>query len=314
MKPQRRPDILALSTIEEQLLLSRLDALRQTITHAGEKGRSLEGQTISLLRTFLPAEYGLSTGFVMFHGSDGPQLSSQLDIIIYDALRTGPIVRLTTCDVFPLEAVYGYIEVKASLQSTSDDAAAWPDNSLEKCIDNNRILRSMTDRRFWTPRAGTSTGAEIIRTTDWPALRSYIFTFSADGATARNPKRFAQRLANYSARLGHPVHLHGVLIPGNAFYFTRPIDMLTAKAEHAHHVQYTTDHPLAAFKWRLLHELARFPRFGKNWTPAIDQYVIKTSWDTCAPQVDQIISKQKKHILSKTATRSTRSLGPKQAQ
>src|SRR5262245_60722705 len=116
------PDFLDLSKIEEELLQSKLDAVRKTISHAGEKGRSLESEVTTLLRSFLPGEYGLTTGFIVYHGEDGPRLSPQLDIIIYDQIRSGPIARLTTCDVLPLEAVYGYVEVKSSLTSTSDEA------------------------------------------------------------------------------------------------------------------------------------------------------------------------------------------------
>ena len=107
------PDFLALSKIEEGLLVSKLDAARKAISHAGEKGRSLEAEVITLLRSFLPEEYALTTGFVVYHAPNGPRLSTQLDVIIYDAVRSGPITRLSTCDVLPLEAVYGYVEVKA---------------------------------------------------------------------------------------------------------------------------------------------------------------------------------------------------------
>ena len=48
------PDFLALSKIEEELLLSKLDAIRKVISHAGEKGRSLEAEVTTLLRSFLP--------------------------------------------------------------------------------------------------------------------------------------------------------------------------------------------------------------------------------------------------------------------
>ena len=102
------PQFGDLNKIEEELLVAKLQAARKAIVHAGEKGRTLEHTVRSLLRAILPAEYGLSTGFVVFNSAEGPQLSSQLDIIIYDSIRSGPIITLETCDVFPLEAVYGW--------------------------------------------------------------------------------------------------------------------------------------------------------------------------------------------------------------
>ena len=93
------PQFAELNRIEEDLLVAKLESVRASISHAGEKGRALERAVHSLLRSILPAEYGLSTGFVVFHTDDGPRLSSQLDIIIYDAIRSGPIISIETCDV-----------------------------------------------------------------------------------------------------------------------------------------------------------------------------------------------------------------------
>jgi hypothetical protein len=278
-----QPDFLALSKIEEDWLVSKLDATRKAILHAGEKGRSLEAEVTTLLRSFLPEEYALTTGFVVYHADNGRNLSPQLDIIIYDHVRSGPITRLATCDILPLEAVYGYVEVKASLQSTSDGAKEFADNSIEMCIKKNKQLRGMTERRYWKPVKGSPVQAELI-TAQWMSLRSYVFAFEAEGAVAKSPDTFAQRLADVSERFGPPVHFHGVFVAGHAYYESRPIDVSKASPEDWYHVKYTTDHPLAAFKWSLIHGLARFPRFPADWTPAIDQYREDvTSWKSCAP-------------------------------
>ena len=181
-------------------MASRLDAARKVITHAGE-GASLEAEVNALLRTFLPAEYGLATGFVVHNTEAGPRLTSQLDIIIYDVVRSGPIARPATCDVFPLEAVYAYVEVKASLQSSSDDAQEVANNSIEKCIQTNKELRKMRDRQFWVPVPATTTKATLERTLE-NAVRSYVVAFSADGKIASVPEALAQRMANYPARIG----------------------------------------------------------------------------------------------------------------
>ena len=278
------PDFLALSKIEEDLLVSKLDAARMAISHAGEKGRSLEAEVMTLLRSFLPEEYGLTTGFVVYHTHNGPSLSPQLDVIIYDPIRSGPIARLATCDVLPLEAVYGYVEVKASLQSTSDSAKEFADNSIEMCIKKNQQVRDMTERRFWKPAEGSPVQAELV-TTQWMSIRSYVFAFEAEGVVAKNPDLFAQRIADVSARFGPPVHLHGVFVAGHGYYTTRAIDVSKASPEDWYHTEYTTEQPLAAFKWSLIHGLARFPRFPGHWTPAVDKYhEDETTWKSRAPQ------------------------------
>jgi hypothetical protein len=278
------PDFSALSRIEEDLLVSKLDAARKAISHAGEKGRSLETEVMTLLRSFLPEEYALTNGFVVYHRDNEPRLSPQLDVIIYDPIRSGPVAKLATCDVLPLEAVYAYVEVKASLQSTSDCAKEPAGNSIEVCLKTNQQLRGMRKRFFWKPAEFSSVQAELMAT-EWMPLRSYVFAFEVEGDVAKNPDAFAQRIADYSARLGPPVHLHGVFVAGHAFYSTRAIDVSKAKPEDAHHVIYTTHQPLAAFKWSLIQSLARFPRFPEHWSPAIDRYhQDKTTWKTCAPR------------------------------
>ncbi len=144
--------------IEQKLLTARLDAARAAIHHAGEKGRALELAAQQLIRSFLPAEYGLSSGFVAYQDSKGAiRLSKQLDIIIFDAVRAAPLMSLESCDVFPLEAVYAYVEVKATL-STSKNLAKPSGSSLEKCLKDNHELRTMRDRSYWMPAGFPSWG------------------------------------------------------------------------------------------------------------------------------------------------------------
>lgn len=280
------PEFNDLSKIEEDFLIAKLQATRKAISHAGEKGRSLENEVLNLVRGFLPSEYGLSSGFVAYHDDDQSKLSKQLDIIIYDPIRCSPIARLSTCEVFPLEAVYGYIEVKASLTSSSDDARELADNSLEKCLVENKELRKMKDRRYWVPLSGSPVKAGLLKA-EWQLIRSYVFAFEPQGTIANNPDSFAQRIANYSSQLGPPTHIHGVFIAGLGYFRTRPIDADVAKKEDYFHINYTKDHALAGFKSTLLHDLARFPRFQGDWSPALDQYYKEQPiWKTCKPTIE----------------------------
>lgn len=268
------PEFAALTKIEEELLGARLQAVRKALSHSGEKGRTLEHAVTTLIRSFLPVEYGLSTGFVVYHQGENIKLSPQLDIIIYDAIRSGPIARLETCDVFPLEAVYGYIEVKASLQSVSDNAKSFPTDSIEHCLEQNRLLRHMRERRFWSPMAGSTVEAGLVKFDDWIALRSYLFAFESRGSMAQDPAMLAQRIGDFSAHLGPPTHLHGCFIVNCGYFTTIAVDTRSVSPADYYRVRYTTDHGLAAFKWDLLHGLTRFPRPQPEWTAAVDQYYV----------------------------------------
>lgn len=268
---EKSPKFAELNKIEEELLVAKLEAIRKSIFHAGEKGRALEFEVRTLLRTILPAEYGLSTGFVVYHTENGPRLSSQLDIVIYDAIRSGPVISLETCDVFPLEAIYGYVEVKASLQSSSDETKEYADNSIEKCLLKNRELRGMKDRRYWTPMVDSSVKSGLIKHI-WMSVRSYVFAFEPEGSVAKNLEQLAQRMANMSKKLGPPTHLHGVFVANHGFLYTRPVDTRNAVPDDYYHVGYTSDHSLLALKTQLLQGLAGFPRPQEEWSPAIEQY------------------------------------------
>lgn len=278
------PKFTDLNQIEENVLVARLKTARSAIVHAGEKGRALEHAVTALLRSFLPAEYGLATGFIVFHSAEGPKLSRQLDIIIYDAVRSSPIISLETCEVLPLEAVYGYVEVKATLTSSSDQAIESAENSIEHCLERNRELREMRDRRYWAPR-GDSPIETALHKHDWMSIRSYIFAFEPVGRVAMNLGGLAQRMANVTKRLGNPVHLHGVFIANHGVLFSRPVDAKNANSEDYHHVNFTATSPLLAFKTLLLNGLASFPRPQEEWAPAVDQYFeAEPKWDTCAPE------------------------------
>ncbi len=263
------PNFKTLSDIEEKALSARLTAVRAGIEHAGEKGRALEAQVKSLLRDLLPSQYGISTGFIVWATGDGPKLSPQLDIIIYDAIRHSPIIRLESCDVFPLEAVYAYIEVKASIRSIRNQKSKPPDDSLEACIRTNEIMRQMRTRHFQGANIG-SPPSFMRWTEEWLAIRSYIVAFEAKGAI-RDSNKMAKRLSS-SLKASGKSHIHGLFVINQGFFYTRPIDPTRSGPEEACHVHYTTEHPLLAFKTVLYQGLSTFPRSSEGVTTPFDQY------------------------------------------
>jgi hypothetical protein len=271
---EQTPSFGDLDLVEEQALVARLQAIRATIQHAGEKGRGLEYEVADLVRTFLPKEYGVSTGFIAFRTGTGVQLSTQLDVVIYDAIRGGPLADLKSCAVFPLESTLGYIEVKASLVSTSDDAEEYAANSIESCLMKNNHLRSMQKRYFHLPMHG-STVQSVIKAADWMPIRGFVFAFEGSGNVAIDPGQMAKRIAEFSKKVS--AHFHGVFVGGSAFYETVP--STTGSPQCC--VRYTPHRVLSAFKWAMLHSLSRFPRVPDNWTPAIDLYAQDSpKWET----------------------------------
>ena len=288
------PDLTALSRIEEALLVARLNAVRASIDHAGEKGRALEWEVTKLLRGLLPAESRLGTGFVAYKDDDGTVgLSPQLDIVIYDALRGAPLVTLNTCEVYPLEVVYGYMEVKAVIQK--HNVVPVSSSSLEACVVKNAQIRKMKTRRFYTVEGG-SPARMTLMTMKWLSLRSYLVAFEATGTLA-SLASLSDATAAALKSVGSPAHLHGVLVPHLGFLRTRPVEAATATEDDYFHVYSAPDHPLLAFNTLLLRDLATFDRPPTAWTPAFDVYMehvnawtksIPVSSDLQAESVDYI--------------------------
>ncbi|HEY5603986.1 MAG TPA: DUF6602 domain-containing protein [Gammaproteobacteria bacterium] len=275
-----RPGFSRISQLQERALHDQLVAARELISHPSEKGRSLEREVSAVLRELLPSEYGIGTGFIVSHGSNGPQLSSQLDIIIFDSIRGGPLGRLAACEVYPIEIVYGYVEVKASLCLAGDNAKKLPYNSIQKCMEQNHALRQLRERRFWdTSYGGSPIQTAQISINNWLAVRAFVFAFEADGEAAKNPQRLAQDMSNSA-------HLHGVLVLDQSYFTTIPIEPNTADQDDYHHVFYTTQHPFTAFKLHLLKALGTFQRPPDYWIPALDNYFdLPNDWNEVRPNV-----------------------------
>lgn len=267
-------DFRTLNQAEERILAARLEAIRASISHAGEKGRALETAVGDFLRHLLPPEYGVGSGFVAWLPYEGaaPQLSSQLDVIIYDAHRCSPLIRLGSCDVFPLESVFGYVEVKASMRSSAGTASP-PGDSIEACVAKNFELRKMKRRVFWSGFAGSPAQTVLSDHDDWLSIRSYVLAFEAAGAIS-NVEEFAARLRQALQATGSPAHIHGVFIPGSCLLWTKAVDRRIASTEDLFQIGYSTNNSLLRFKAMLLHHLASFDRPPGDWTPAYDQYLL----------------------------------------
>jgi hypothetical protein len=80
------------------------------IDHSFEKGRLNEQHLNLLLRGYLPRRFGIGTGLV---GSSSTK-SHQSDIILYDNVNNAPLYESEAFAVYPIEMVYGVVEVKTN--------------------------------------------------------------------------------------------------------------------------------------------------------------------------------------------------------
>ena len=105
---------------------------------------------------------------------------------------------MSSCEVNPIESVYGYIEVKASIRVAVPKAKKLPKNSLQLCLKQNEILRRMKKRLYWSPKIGSPMKARPVEY-DSLSVRGFVFAFEAEGNIASDPQRMAQSMANYAS-------------------------------------------------------------------------------------------------------------------
>jgi len=83
------------------------------VKHSGSKGAIRENALKNFLAEGrLPRKYGIGTGEVVGRVRD---TSGQCDIIIFDQLNGVALLHEENVQIFPIDCVYGIIEVKSSL-------------------------------------------------------------------------------------------------------------------------------------------------------------------------------------------------------
>lgn len=161
-----------------------------------------ETHLVRLLKAYLPPKVGVGTGFIAC-GGPNPRQSPQCDIILFDALNNAPLYSSEAWSIYPIEMVYGVIEVKTTLNS-----AALTD-AFKKCA----AIRKMV-----APSAGQGNKSYLVQLPQTPntlaqrpivheTLPPRFFVFAYNGwntaaALTRNFKK--QTEANEGA------HIHGV--------------------------------------------------------------------------------------------------------
>jgi hypothetical protein len=160
----------------EARLKADLSEARASLSHALSKGAANEEAAKILLRSRLPRNLDISTGFLI--DCDG-NISKQLDIIIHDAAKTPILYELAEVRIIPVECAYAVIEVKTDLTSAA----------LNLCIENMRSVKSMIKRAFYDEGViVTPTMAYGKEYKDWPLM---YFVFAFDSAPLNS---IAQRL------------------------------------------------------------------------------------------------------------------------
>jgi hypothetical protein len=199
--------------------LSSYEALaKRLVSHRAEKGRVVESVVKSALRTILPGRFSLGTGFAI---TASGKCSSQLDIVIYDQLANAPITLEGGTGLFPIECIYGFVEVKSVLDREAIGAAAKAIGAVRRFATEKRYIAygSVDDGR------GNATVA-ASEFQDVLPPRSFIFAINSsygDVATVTD--------ALSVDTVEHGAHVHGLAVLDKGWFI--------AQKPHRHPPEFT---------------------------------------------------------------------------
>lgn len=92
----------------------------QLFTHRGKLGENREALLARFLSTYLPARYGVSSGFALL----GARLSTQQDVIVYDRQDNPVLFPTGAAPLFPPSALAAVVEVKSRLTKHELESAS----------------------------------------------------------------------------------------------------------------------------------------------------------------------------------------------
>src|SRR5579871_4928906 len=95
------------------VMAAESELLAKIYNHQGKLGENREALLQRFFRAYLPARFGVGTGFALLSDS----VSTQQDVVIYDAHTNPVLFPDSIAPVFPPSALTALIEVKSTLTS-----------------------------------------------------------------------------------------------------------------------------------------------------------------------------------------------------
>jgi uncharacterized protein DUF6602 len=186
--------------------ISRYEELAKSIiAHRPEKGRIVEAIVKSSLRTILPGRVSIGTGFAI---TSSGRISPQLDLVIYDALNNAPITLEGGTGLFPIECIYGFVEVKSVLNLDAIQSATKSINTIRSFGGEKKYV-SYRNRDIGEGRVVVE---EVTASGSLPP-RSFIFAITSDYGSAR---AIEDQLK--SATVANGAFIHGLAVIENDWF------------------------------------------------------------------------------------------------
>ena len=152
------------------------------------------------MRRYLPEKFGLGTGFIV-SGGEAISESRQCDVIIYDRANNVPFYASDAWQIFPIEMVYGVVEVKTTLNKAEIKDA------FEKCVR----LREMSGEdanpnKAYVRQGPVTQGAAVQLQRYKSGLPPRFFVFGYSGPEQNSLEKMLKEVTEEVPA----AHLHGL--------------------------------------------------------------------------------------------------------
>jgi hypothetical protein len=150
------------------------------IGHSGSKGTVREHFLCDFLRERLPQRYGIGSGEIVARTRNTS--SRQCDVIVYDKLNGVVLYSSDNVQVYPVDCVYGIIEVKSALSKAE----------LLDALEKIRVLKEMAPRGL-----AQATGPGFISAYHRPQPFGMVFAY---GLAANSLDSLLENLKEWEAQ------------------------------------------------------------------------------------------------------------------
>lgn len=218
MRSKETPEQSAYYEATRRIFELESEVLTAVLPHAGERGANDEERCRAFLSKVLPRRYSIGTGFVVSSETDLP-ISPQQDIVIYDDFLNSPLHRELSAAVFPIEMVYGTVEVKGRLQQKDLVPTL-------KSIGKTRKLGMKCWYQQYVPPGGNA--GRYARKSEYSVKkppRAFVFAYDA---TYKTLNRFRKAWEKALDEVG-AAHLHGVVVLKKDWYAFQVPDSTPAR-------------------------------------------------------------------------------------
>jgi len=224
------------------------EILTAVLPHVGERGRNDEERFREFLTRVIPRRFSIGTGFLVCSDPNVPT-SSQTDVVLYDEIYNSPLHRELSAFVYPIEIVYGTVEVKGLIQK----------RDLKKIMEDIQKVRQLALHRWYVrykpvPKTSERRDQLVVTKEEFqvsgPPPRTFVFAYEKKGW--RRLQDFVQSLEEAAQET--PAHIHGLVVLSKDWYVKQEAYAAGGVRFHAYE-----GNALMRFVNDLIHDVASIP-------------------------------------------------------